>query len=259
MFCRQCGNQIAEGAKFCNQCGCKVEVDVSVQPVNVPINNQQEIKETIQVNEQSQAVTMPTETVVNKVENVQVAPVAVKKKSKAWIVWLLVVILILGLGATATVLFFKYMEYVEESDEDEDSEQDEDEEEDDEDATKTVSKKQKDRDIACINSVMDAIVVISYDPAIDWKSNAIVYVRFTDEGAVYGCNNQEVIDTLETIVPCGDAKVSAWTNGMEIWAKKEPNGNVSFATSMDLNEIAKVSEGMSRRFTLEVTEPVISE
>ena len=33
MYCRNCGNKIVEGDKFCSECGTKVAVDTAAAPV----------------------------------------------------------------------------------------------------------------------------------------------------------------------------------------------------------------------------------
>ena len=230
MFCGQCGNNMSDSAKFCSKCGWKVQAGQQNVQMNV---------------EDSVPVTPVTS-----------APAAEKpkKKSKLWL-WILLIVLVLGLGAGGTWAYFTYFASEEEDEDEDEADERDDEDEDEDKKSKKPSKKDKIADASTIGGVMDVIEVVACDPAISWYNGEIVYVQFTSDGAFYGCENNEVLAVLNNIVPATDECVSAWADGFELWAKKEPTGIVKFSTSWDYDEMADVSEPLARRFNMTSVEP----
>lgn len=243
MFCGQCGNKMADGARFCTQCGWKVAEEASSEVVantsNAPEKKAQE----------------------------KVAEDKPKKKSKLWL-WILIIVLVLGLGTTATVLFFNNAESVEDDDdedkgsddEDKDS-KDEDEEEDgesdDEDSVsgyaEYVDESEKVATVQMIASTMDVLEILAVDPMITWEIGEVVYVKFTEDGIEYGTDNEDIISNMKMIL--GDnINIKNWY-GFEIWAKKDENGWIEFATSWTYDEMAEISLEFAHRFDITSVEP----
>ncbi len=279
MFCGQCGNNISDGAKFCNQCGWKVP-EVSGMPAknrklkgsmsatsgNNTVYGNGIMQQTTEQQEGQSGVTNSAPVAANVTEaNITAQSVAQtgtvvpvvkppKKTKRVWI-WILLIVLVLGLGATATVLYIKYADSAEDEDDDRDSDKDDDEDDDGDDDGDSpkgpygeyVSKSKRAADAQLIGGTLNALEVIACDPSISWGEDEIIYVKFTTEGSVYGSDNEEVISALNDIMG-SNTNVSEW-GGFELWAKKTEYA-VEFATSWEYNELAEISPSLANRFSM---------
>lgn len=95
MFCSKCGNQLPEGAAFCNKCGQKVEIKI-LNPT------ESEVKQT---NIETPVLTSNTDTVTQPQSQVNGPVTAARKKSVFPVVIAAVVVIVLC--AVLYLLFFK--------------------------------------------------------------------------------------------------------------------------------------------------------
>lgn len=236
MFCGQCGNNMSDSAKFCTKCGWKAPVNSSAE---APVSTTTEVKSEVKVQE-NQTTEKP------------------KKKSKLWL-WILLFVLVIGVGAAGTVWYLDIMESEEDEDEDEDEGKDDEDsdDEDDEDSesgySEYVKKSKTTADASLIGDTMNAFEVLAADPAISWRTDEVVYVKFTTDGIVYGSDNEEVISNAKKIMG-DDVAVQVW-DGLEMWVKKDSQGRCLFSTSRDYDEMAEISPALANRFSMTSIEP----
>ena len=225
MFCRQCGNQLSDGAKFCAKCGYKVQETVAEEKPKKKSKVWLWILLIILVLGLGATATV---LYLRYAESIEEDDDEDADEDDA-----------------------------DEDDSDEDEDKDKDSDSDDEDSIgvydEYVEKSEKTATMQMIGTTMDVLEILAADPALEWEIGEVVYVRFTADGNEYGSDTEEIVSEIKAILG-EDMVVKTWY-GFEIWAKKTENGWVEFATSWDYDEMAEISPEFANRFSMTSVEP----
>lgn len=105
-------------------------------------------------------------------------------------------------------------------------------------------------DAMTIGNIMNSLEAVASDPMIPWEEDEVFYVKVSLTGADYKCDNEEVLASMETLMPKQVGYVSETANGLELWAEKNAaSGAVTFSTSWDYDTIAEFSPSLAKRFS----------